>query len=186
MPKKTEIKIENIVGKTRLGVKINLREIVKKIPQIEYNPESFPAATLKFENPKASILIFSTGSMVCAGAKSFEEVKHAFHRIKQKLRENGYKDIFDGETEISNMVASASIGEKINLDKIALTAVNCEYAPEQFPALVYRPDKMNTVILIFNSGKMVVTGAKTMKQLRMSVETAKEMVLQNIHSVIKG
>ena len=44
-----------------------------------------------------------------------------------------------------------------------------EYRPEQFPGLVFRLKSPKTATLIFNSGKMVCTGAKSEKEARGAV-----------------
>jgi transcription initiation factor TFIID TATA-box-binding protein len=62
---------------------------------------------------------------------------------------------------IENVVASVSVNQRIDLDKVARSLLNVEYDPEQFPGLVYRLKKPKTATLIFNSGKMVCTGAKS-------------------------
>ena len=38
---------------------------------------------------------------------------------------------------------------------------NVEYEPEQFPGLVYRIKQPKVVVLIFSSGKLVITGGKS-------------------------
>ncbi len=70
---------------------------------------------------------------------------------------------------IENVVASVTIDQKIDLEKIARSVLNVEYDPEQFPGLVYRLEKPKTATLIFNSGKMVCTGAKSEKEVHKAV-----------------
>lgn len=67
------------------------------------------------------------------------------------------------------MVSSASTGQKIDLGSIVKTFRNVEYRPEQFPGLIFRLDSPKTAILIFGSGKMVCTGAKSEEQSRQAV-----------------
>jgi transcription initiation factor TFIID TATA-box-binding protein len=62
---------------------------------------------------------------------------------------------------IENVVASVTVNQRIDLDRVARSLLNVEYDPEQFPGLVYRLKKPKTATLIFNSGKMVCTGAKS-------------------------
>lgn len=70
---------------------------------------------------------------------------------------------------IENVVASVTLDQKIDLEKVARTALNVEYDPEQFPGLVYRLEKPKTATLIFSSGKMVSTGSKSEKEVRKAV-----------------
>lgn len=66
------------------------------------------------------------------------------------------------EIIIQNIVASANLERELNLNAIALGLGldNIEYEPEQFPGLVYRIKNPKVVVLIFSSGKLVVTGGK--------------------------
>ncbi len=81
------------------------------------------------------------------------------------LKEIGISVIDEPEVKVQNIVASADLGVDLNLNAIAigLGLENIEYEPEQFPGLVYRLDNPRVVVLIFGSGKMVVTGGKALK-----------------------
>ena len=62
---------------------------------------------------------------------------------------------------VVNVVSSASIDQKIDLVEITKKFPETEYNPEQFPGLVFRLTNPKTAILIFRTGKMVCTGAKS-------------------------
>jgi transcription initiation factor TFIID TATA-box-binding protein len=47
---------------------------------------------------------------------------------------------------------------------------NVEYRPKQFPGLVFRLKRPKTAILIFNSGKMVCTGAQSEKEAKRAIK----------------
>jgi len=66
---------------------------------------------------------------------------------------------------IQNIVASAELGDALNLNAVALGLgmENIEYEPEQFPGLVYRMFDPKVVLLLFGSGKLVITGGKSPK-----------------------
>ena len=70
---------------------------------------------------------------------------------------------------IENVVATATLNQNIDLNSIVRTFPGVEYRPEQFPGLVYRLRKPKTTTLIFGSGKMVCTGAKSESQARKAV-----------------
>ncbi len=67
---------------------------------------------------------------------------------------------------VENIVASATLGVVVNLHKIASKLEGMEYEPEQFPGLVYRMDKPKAAALIFGSGKIVCTGARSLEDVR--------------------
>src|SRR4030043_1581330 len=72
---------------------------------------------------------------------------------------------------IQNVVATATLNQKVDLNAIVKSFPGVEYHPEQFPGLVFRLKKPKTATLIFNSGKMVCTGAKSEKLARRAVMT---------------
>ncbi len=72
---------------------------------------------------------------------------------------------------IQNVVASATLNQKVDLNAVVKSYPGVEYRPEQFPGLVFRLKRPKTATLIFNSGKMVCTGAKSEKESRRAVMT---------------
>lgn len=64
---------------------------------------------------------------------------------------------------IQNIVCGGDLDQPLNLNAIAigLGLENIEYEPEQFPGLVYRLDEPAVVVLLFGSGKLVITGGTT-------------------------
>ena len=75
----------------------------------------------------------------------------------------------DAYLDIENVVASASLNQKIYLNLIVRVFPGVECRPEQFPGLVYRLKKPKTATLIFNSGKIVCTGAEPERQARKTI-----------------
>jgi transcription initiation factor TFIID TATA-box-binding protein len=70
---------------------------------------------------------------------------------------------------IENVVTTATLNQKIDLNAVVRGYPGVEYRPEQFPGLVFRLKRPKTATLIFNSGKMVCTGAKSEKESRRAV-----------------
>ena len=70
---------------------------------------------------------------------------------------------------IENVVASATLKQRVDLNAVVKGYPGVEYRPEQFPGLVFRLKRPKTATLIFNSGKMVCTGAKSEKESRRAV-----------------
>ncbi len=75
---------------------------------------------------------------------------------------------------IQNVVASAALNQKVDLKAVVKSFPGVEYRPEQFPGLVFRLKRPKTATLIFNSGKMVCTGAKSEKEARRAIMTVAE------------
>ena len=161
MPKvKAIISIENVVASATLNQKIDLNAVVKGYPGVEYRPEQFPGLVFRLKRPKTATLIFNSGKMVCTGAKSEKEARGAIMKVVKELKKGGIIIISKPDLKVVNIVASASLGGMIDLEKAAFTLGKTMYEPEQFPGLIYRMDDPKVVILLFASGKLVCTGAK--------------------------
>lgn len=72
--------------------------------------------------------------------------------------------------EIENVVASAALNQKVDLNAVVKGNPGVEYRPKQFPGLVFRLRRPKTATLIFNSGKMVCTGAKSGREAHRAVK----------------
>ncbi len=95
---------------------------------------------------------------------------------------------------IENVVASTGIGQELDLQSVAMDLEGADYDPEQFPGLVYRTQNPKSAALIFRSGKIVCTGAKStndvhdsleivfkkLRDLRIPVEDSPDITVQNI------
>jgi transcription initiation factor TFIID TATA-box-binding protein len=171
MPKvKAVINIENVVASATLNQKVDLNAVVKGYPGVEYRPEQFPGLVFRLKRPKTATLIFNSGKMVCTGAKSEKEARRAVMKVIKELKKGGIIIISKPELKIQNIVASASLGGMIDLEKAAFTLGKTMYEPEQFPGLIYRMEEPKVVILLFASGKLVCTGAKKEQDVYTAVQ----------------
>jgi len=171
MPRvKAIISIENVVASVTLKQKIDLNSVVKAFPSVEYRPEQFPGLVFRLKKPKTATLIFGSGKMICTGAKSERQAKTAVRKVVRELKENGIVIVGRPIIQVVNMVASVSLGGRIDLEKSTYTLGRTMYEPEQFPGLIYRMDEPKVVILLFTSGKLVCTGAKTEEEVYESVK----------------
>jgi len=155
------VDIVNVVTSAEFENTIDLQKIIQKVSQTEYNPSQFPGLVLRLSFPKATVLIFESGKMICTGTKSKEQSINTIDSVVSRLATHGI-DLGDNkpEIEVQNMVASVNLKGTIYLEKCARILPKCMYEPEQFPALIYRNDS-STVMLVFGSGKLVCTGCKT-------------------------
>ena len=167
---KAVINIENVVASATLNQKVDLNAVVKGYPGVEYRPEQFPGLVFRLKRPKTATLIFNSGKMVCTGAKSEKEARRAVMKVIKELKKGGIIIISKPELKIQNIVASASLGGMIDLEKAAFTLGKTMYEPEQFPGLIYRMEEPKVVILLFASGKLVCTGAKKEQDVYIAVQ----------------
>ncbi len=171
------VSIENVVASASVDQKMDLNEIVRNFPDVEYHPDQFPGLVFRLKVPKTATLIFTSGKMVCTGAKSEEMSRKAVKTVVQKLRKGGIKVKKEATVTIQNIVASINLGGKIHLEQAARTLPRSMYEPEQFPGLIHRMLDPKTVILLFSSGKLVCTGAKKEADVYRSVH--------NLHALLE-
>ncbi|XP_059317920.1 TATA-box-binding protein-like [Lycium ferocissimum] len=152
---------QNIVSTANLDCKLDLKTIALHARNAEYNPKRYPAVVMRIREPRTTALIFASGKMVCTGAKSEQQSQLAarkFARIVQKL---GFPACKFKDFKIQNIVASCDVKFPIRLEGLAYAHRSfSSYEPELFPGLIYRMKQPKIVMLIFVSGKIVITGAK--------------------------
>jgi len=175
-PEDLDINIVNVVASASLDQKINLLDIMKVFRNVEYRPKQFPGLVFRLKRPKTATLIFSSGKMVCTGSKSEKQARSAVNKVVRELKNNGIIILGKPKIVIQNMVASANLHGKIDLETAADILDNVMYEPEQFPGLIYRMSDPKTVLLLFASGKIVCTGAKSEEMVYESVAKVYEVL----------
>ena len=171
------VKIENVVASATLKHGIDLRSVARAFPKMKYHPNQFPGFVFRLKKPRTAILIFSSGKMVCTGAKSAGEARRALRNVIRRLKNGGIVILGKLSTKIQNVVASANLGGTIDLVRLYESPRYDErimYEPEQFPALIYRMKEPNAVVLLFSTGKLVCTGAKREKDVYQAVDRIRQ------------
>jgi len=107
---KKTIEVVNIVVSTSLEHDIPLEKMAATLSNTEYNPEQFPGLVIRIREPKTSALIFSSGKVVCTGARSMEKVKESIKKIIKSLKKIGINITIKPKISIQNIVASGSVG----------------------------------------------------------------------------
>jgi len=168
------INIQNVVATASVGQNFDLRSIARTIPGVEYRPETFPGLVYRLKKPKTATLIFSSGKMVCTGAKSERQSRKALMKVLEDLKKSGIVITRKPDIQIQNIVASAGLGGTIDLEKTTYSLERTMYEPEQFPGLIYRMNDPKVVILLFTSGNLVITGAKKEEEVLLAVTVLKK------------
>ncbi|MGA1793946.1 MAG: TATA-box-binding protein [Thermoplasmatota archaeon] len=173
-----DIHIQNVVSSSSAGVPLDLQKISMALDDAEYVPEKFPGLIYKVKDPKTALLLFSSGKLVCTGAKSVAMAEEVVGRVLSMIKEMGINVDTSPKVMVQNIVATTDLGRELNLNSIAITLglEKVEYEPEQFPGLVYRVDHPRVVALLFGSGKIVCTGAREIKDIDIALgEIVKEL-----------
>ena len=172
-----KIRVCNVVASVDFGRRLPLGKVGRSLA-IPRGKSRFPGLVIRLDHPKTANLIFSTGKMICTGSSSEKEAREAVKKVMWKLRRRGVKLGGKPEVKIQNIVTLLNFGRSINLEKTAKILVGTIYEPEQFPGLIYQLDKPRTVALLFSTGKAVLTGARSMKEVRLAVKKLEEKLFE--------
>ncbi len=161
------ISVQNCVATFSLGLThLNLRAIAQKLAFCDFNPPKFAAMTIRIREPKTTALTFSSGNMVCTGSKNIDESLFACRKYTRLLQNHGIKVCFK-DFHIQNIVASVGVPFPLKLNQLAQDhGPYVSYEPTLFPGAVLRVENPKVVFLIFRSGKVVITGAKDIDQIK--------------------
>jgi transcription initiation factor TFIID TATA-box-binding protein len=169
------------------GGKLNLAELALTCRNTEYNPKRFSACIMRlrgsdmFPNMRTTGLIFGNGKIVITGSKSEAQGFYSAKQFAKIIRKLGYRflneDSLRSDFKVHNVVATVSLNHLIRLDGLATDTDHklfVSYEPEIFAGLIYRmaiPDaQYRVVLLIFVTGKIVLTGAKSIKDCETALE----------------
>lgn len=161
------VEVVNVVASGSLGLELDLEAIANDLDDIvDYDPDKYPGAYFRFGNSAPLITLYRTGKYIITGANSEEEA----HTIREEFLNilSGHEILPSADDDwfqMQNYVCMSEIGESLNLNALAigLGLEVTEYEPEQFPGLVYRPTDHDCVLLVFGSGKVIITGATTIE-----------------------
>jgi len=170
--------LQNVVATVNLNCQLDLKNIALHARNAEYNPRRFAAVIMRIREPKTTALIFASGKMVVTGAKSEKASKLASQRYAKIIHKLGFDAQFT-DFKIQNIVSSCDLQFCIKLEGLAYAHSNyCSYEPELFPGLIYRMVKPKIVLLIFVSGKIVLTGAKIREDIYQAFENIYPVLAQ--------
>ena len=139
---------------------------------------------MRIREPKTTALIFASGKMVVTGAKSEDDSKLASRKYARIIQKLGFNAKFT-DFKIQNIVGSCDIKFPIRLEGLASKHHNfSSYEPELFPGLIYRMIKPKIVLLIFVSGKIVLTGAKVREEIYQAFEMIYPVLQGSLSTVL--
>ncbi|KAG9047605.1 TATA-box-binding protein [Tulasnella sp. UAMH 9824] len=170
--------LQNIVATVNLDCRLDLKTIALHARNAEYNPKRFAAVIMRIRDPKTTALIFASGKMVVTGAKSEDDSRLASRKYARIVQKLGFDAKFS-EFKIQNIVGSCDVKFPIRLEGLAYSHGQfSSYEPELFPGLIYRMLKPKVVLLIFVSGKIVLTGAKVREEIYTAFNTIYTVLLE--------
>jgi transcription initiation factor TFIID TATA-box-binding protein len=153
-----DIKIENMVVSFSIGSSLDLPKLAEILPDAKYSPDEVPALVLQFIKPHSMATLFSNGNIMVTGPRSMEEVQDVLNMTLDQLRVIGVHLKVSPELEVQNVTASTDLCRPLNLRLCVKSLQHTEYDKKVFPGVVYTGDDPNTVILLFDSGKIICNG----------------------------
>ncbi len=163
------VNIHNLVGTAMIACSVKplrLQHISRLLPNAKFDKQKFAAITIRLRDPQCTTLLFTSGKMVLTGCKNFLECVLASHEIVRLLRQGIMGVKFKlMHVRIQNIVGNVDLQLKdqhINLDKIYEEHnLFATYQKMMFPGLILRQNNCPVVLLLFQSGKIVITGGKS-------------------------
>jgi transcription initiation factor TFIID TATA-box-binding protein len=172
-----DLEVVNAVGSGDLGIEIDLNRLATDVKEVEFDPGKYPGAYVRLEGVGPLMTVYRTGKYIITGSKSDEETYSCRKQFLKLLTEEGLLNGPEDEWfSMQNYVCTGELDQVQNLNTLAIgLGLECtEYEPEQFPGLVFRPNEHPVVILIFASGKVVITGAKDINAAEEAFQSLKE------------
>ena len=166
---KVTLRIENVVASINLGCELPLDKILEKYKDIE-KKNNFPGLVAKINNPKATILIFASGKLVCTGVRLPRNIPIVVKKIISKIKKADIEIENEPIVKIENIVVRGDFHQSINLDITSLILNSAIYEPEVFPGLIYKVIDPKICFLIFSSGRIIVTGSNNEDKIKKAVK----------------
>lgn len=166
--------VHNIVSTTKIRssvMPIDLKYVSVVLPNSFYDRNKFAAITIRIDNPTCTVLLFSSGKLVLTGSESWYKCIHASLNVVKMLKKYVHNvDFMVEDITVQNVVGNAVVplkpGQTLNILRMYQEHCSlCTYQAQMFPGLIYRAHNSPVVLLCFESGKVVVTGGKSMEDI---------------------
>ena len=162
--------IHNIVATAQISTSAPLQ--LDRLKQIfrfsSFNRRKFAAVTLRLVQPNCTILLFTSGKLVITGSKSSSEALLSAYRIRRLLQHAcvGQRFAvagFDIQNVVSHCELKVQDGEILDIEALyERYHIYSTYQSHIFPGLIFRYPNLRVVALMFFSGKVVLTGARSL------------------------
>jgi len=164
----SQLEVVNIVGSGELQIELKLNTLTEELGEkARYEPELYPAMYLQVEGEDGPLTtVYRTGKFIIVGASSEEELYSTKEKVVKTVSEAIGSEVRAEWFRIQNYVCTGNINKELDLNtlSIGLGSEQTEYEPEQFGGIIYRLDKIDCTVLIFRTGKIVVTGAQSFQE----------------------
>lgn len=174
-----KVTIVNVVATASLNQPMDFEEL-RRYGEIFHDSDVYGGrvAYFKTKQMQGKVSIFSSGKMISVGTKSEDQAQKELQLAKQFLVEKGLIKDVTLEPKTQNIVATADFEQSINLEDL-VSKTHAIYEPEQFPGVILRLEQpVRTSVLVFASGKVVITGLKDSKQIETAQRRIRDLIAE--------
>lgn len=165
-------KITNVVLTAELGCNLDLKQVTNSANFIRYNPKLFSGVIWSHRKIQATCLLFRNGKMVCTGAKSISIGRKSVRQYGRMIQKLGY-DVSLKKIRVQTISAVHTLQASIKPESL-VEYLGAVYEPEIFSAARLRKEGIH--YSCFHTGKVIITGIKSMNDLEEKVsETMLEL-----------
>eukprot|EP00397_Hematodinium_sp_SG-2012_P028644 GEMP01030175.1.p1 GENE.GEMP01030175.1~~GEMP01030175.1.p1 ORF type:complete len:237 (+),score=53.35 GEMP01030175.1:125-835(+) len=154
--------IQNVICAFHLQAEVDLKQINFRLRTAEYNPRKCQAVVFRVRDPTVTAMIYHGGRVTIAGAKSEADGFRAAKKIAKTMQKIGYAEAVVSNFKVENIIAKVDMEFPVRLEQLAYDyKAYATYEPELFPGCVYRMFEPKVSLLIFVTGKVTMSGAKS-------------------------
>jgi TATA-box binding protein (TBP) (component of TFIID and TFIIIB) len=176
-----KVKIVNVVATASVNQPMDF-EVLRKCKEIFHDSDVYGGrvAYFKPESLQGRVSIFLSGKMISVGTKSEKQAQTELHMAKQFLLDKGFIKDIELYPCTQNLVVTADFEQSLNLEELT-TRTRAIYEPEQFPGAILRiTQPFKTSVLIFASGKTVITGLKSQSEIDPTINRLQQIIEINL------
>jgi transcription initiation factor TFIID TATA-box-binding protein len=168
--------IVNVVATADIKQHLDLHTI-SKLPNSIHDPEIYGGrvAYLKTPEMRGKVTLFPSGKLISIGTKSIEQAQLELSFVSKLLSDANLIKPIEVKANLRNIVALLTLSDIILLEDL-VDISGIIYEPDQFPGAILKGEQYNATYLIFQSGKIVISGTNSSTDLEKSVIYIKKLL----------
>lgn len=160
--------IKNVVATATLNQPIQLKKVAE-LPGTIYNPTLYHCVYFHDSRMEGKVSIFSSGKLISIGTRNMKAARKDLQYVADFLANSGLVQETRLQVTIQNIVAVTDLGHPIEFEALSDKLPQLIVQPEVFPGGIYKPQGSPATVLIFASGKLVILGCNSTKQIKRTI-----------------